>query len=836
MTTELGPQSPNRGQGCEVTPRLEPGLVIAGFKLIDCIGRGGMGEVWRAEQVSLGARRVALKLMARGPESPLSRDAGREAQAASRVNHPGIVRVYESGVWRGLHWLAMELVEGSWTLRDLLDDVGRLGGWPAGYDQFAARFVATLADAMQAAHEAGVVHRDLTPRNILIAADEHPKVTDFGLARVLDDSRQTDTLLGAGTHGYKSPEQVAGHRGVDHRTDIFSLGVILYEMITLRRPFEGDSAPQVEQRILRDEPVDPRSVRSLVPVDLIAIVGRALSKDPNSRYESMAALELDLEAFLAGGTVSARLPTPSERALRWARRNPGKCFFASAGIFVFLAISGLLWRSSVLARSLEEQREAQLTVNSELREREHELENANAALSARTAAIEAAIQGERKAAEQEREHLETIRRATPYSTRFELAGLRGRADDLWPPEPARIPALRHWIEEANGLVDEGNETSSAESLSKNPERERLLEDLRELLDPSTGILSEDGISRRYGWSVPMRLRLAERLEAALSSTGEHFARWQEARTAIRSHPAYDGLDLDIQPGLVPLGPDPRSGLWEFWHVATGDEPQRESDDSWVVTEGMGLVFVLIPSGSFWMGAQPEDPDAPSYDSEARGEGPVTEIQVPAYFLSKYELTQGQWSRIVGWNPSTHHPESDYGGSLANPLERVAGRTLLLGLARMGLTLPTEAQWERGCRGGTTTPWWTGATKETLLRAVNLADAAAARVGHHMDASKDLPGLDDGFVATAPVGSFAPNPFGLHDVHGNVWEICLGRYEAAYDLGAVRLDPAAGGLEYKSRGGCFDNPAWWARSSFRLGGRPEHTDDTLGTRPVKWIRE
>ncbi|MCP4846060.1 MAG: serine/threonine protein kinase, partial [Actinomycetia bacterium] len=218
-----------------------------------------------------------------------------------------------------------ELVEEACDLRRALDGIREEDELPGDYYEQSALFLAETADALEVAHAAGVIHRDLKPANILVTPDDHPKVSDFGLAKLTDE--HSISLAGdlVGTYFYMSPEQVAAKRmGLDHRTDVFSLGVVLYEMLTLVRPFEGDTTEQVAHKILVVDPPPPNELRSKVPRDLAVICGKAMEKDPERRYGSMAELAADLRRHLADEAILARPPGTLERAVKWAKRNPTK--------------------------------------------------------------------------------------------------------------------------------------------------------------------------------------------------------------------------------------------------------------------------------------------------------------------------------------------------------------------------------------------------------------------------------------------------------------------------------------------------------------------------------
>jgi hypothetical protein len=345
--------SPSAG-GSAFGGSLVPGGRIGEFRLVERVGRGGMGEVWEAVQESL-ERTVALKLLLPGRLDERGLEFfEREARAGAKLSHSGIVTVYASGESEGVHWISMELVESRRTLADLLDDVRAGDELPAEHYGQISELVAKVADALEVAHGEGVIHRDLKPANILLDADGSPKVGDFGLARVVSEHSLSQTGDFAGTYYYMSPEQVAAKRmGIDHRTDVFSLGVVLYELLTLVRPFEGDTTHQIAKKILLDDPPDPRVLRSRVPIDLAVICGKSLEKSPDARYSTMAELAADLRRYLAHEPILARPPTMVQRAAKWVRRHPTASGVAGVATAAMVAIF-LLW-----LRAEEEKQNAQ---------------------------------------------------------------------------------------------------------------------------------------------------------------------------------------------------------------------------------------------------------------------------------------------------------------------------------------------------------------------------------------------------------------------------------------------------------------------------------------------
>ncbi|MBC8406847.1 MAG: serine/threonine protein kinase [Planctomycetes bacterium] len=317
------------------------GRILGDFKFIRELGRGGMGEVWEAEQISL-KRRVALKTLK--PQLSFSPSAlkrfQREAEAGGRLQHAGIVQTYGVGETDGVKWIAQELVSEGTTLATHLAAKREQQELPSDSYQQTAQLFAQLADALEAAHQNGVIHRDIKPTNILLDATGQPKIADFGLARIQDDLGLSRTGLLAGTPYYMSPEQAAAKRmGMDHRTDIFSLGATFYEALTLSRPFIGDTSQQVFQKILNEEPPNPRTIRSRIPTDLATICFKCLEKIPRKRYSTMADLAADLRRYLNNESILARPPSPLERAVKWSRRHPAISLSGAVASVALVAIS-----------------------------------------------------------------------------------------------------------------------------------------------------------------------------------------------------------------------------------------------------------------------------------------------------------------------------------------------------------------------------------------------------------------------------------------------------------------------------------------------------------------
>jgi serine/threonine protein kinase/Flp pilus assembly protein TadD len=379
-----------------------PSHALGDFRILREVGRGGMGVVYEAEQVSLG-RRVALKVLpfAVTMDGRQLQRFQNEARAAAGLHHTNIVPVYYVGSERGVHYYAMQFIEG----RDLASVIAQLRAQEAGrkvpdpqtaetvdaaagqpaalpavdtrplaglltenstrspeYFRTVARLGIQAAEALDHAHQMGIVHRDIKPANLLVDAAGRLWVTDFGLAQVQTDTRLTMTGDLVGTLRYMSPEQALAKRVViDHRTDVYSLGATLYELLTLQPAFEGSDRQELLRQIAFEEPSRPRRINKAIPAELETIVLKAMEKSPTERYATAKELADDLRHWLEDRPIRARRPSLGQRARKWARRHRAAVVAGVVCLLVTLVAGGgsVGW---VLSDRAARQREAQAKV------------------------------------------------------------------------------------------------------------------------------------------------------------------------------------------------------------------------------------------------------------------------------------------------------------------------------------------------------------------------------------------------------------------------------------------------------------------------------------------
>ncbi len=866
------------------------------YRLLGELGRGGMGIVYLAKQETVG-RFVALKLFppALAQDAVASARFEREIAALGRCDHPNVVKVIAAGKAERTSYYAMELVTGT-TLAGLVDSLPETHSLAEAISVAAAKdresfeglpdlpkvstptapesprpssrrnalreiadMMAQAAEGVHHLHEHGILHRDLKPANLMVSAeDQRVVVMDLGLAAVEGTSVTQDQDAVLGTLRYMAPEQlIRSATEVDRRSDIYSLGATLYELVTSKPVHDGDSQPRIIQQVLHEDPKRASAVADDVPPDLDAILLRCLSKNPNERYPTAIDLAHDLECFARGEPVTARVPTAREQVWRLVVKYRTYLGLVAAALVALISLAVVSFvkisqeRRDVLRlsdlESLETLRVAERSLwpafPSKVPEMRAWIEEARA-LTSRI--------------DMHRARLEALQQRPSVTSR---TGANGG--------PAATTAVEDALESERNQVSSGLqaafEKNDAEALLRLSRERSEIDETLASFESSGGTRTIDFVSDEDQWwhdtleelvaelaefegstipSVERRLQGALTLEAMMAERADS---WKRAITDIETSDHYGGLEITPQMGLVPIGRDPVTGLEEFAHLESGEVPERDEDGSLRIGEASAIVFVLLPGGSFVMGSESPDLSYPDripdvevrFDSHAqREEAPCHAVSLDPFFLSKYEVSQAQWTRLTGSNPSRYSMESEIPGVLITPLHPLESVSWIVAntvLERRGLRLPTEAQWEYGARGGTDTIWWTGDDEQSLRGACNIADRTArnARIiqGIEFDAW-----LDDGYVLHSPIGSFAANPFGLHDTIGNVWEWCRDRY------GEYRRPTRAGDGERfmfdtenrVTRSGHYLRDATYARSSNRDFQLYTSSHGGLGVRPARLV--
>jgi len=843
---------------------------IGAYRILDVIGEGGMGTVYLAEQKTPVRRRVALKVIKLGMDSrAVVARFDAERQALSLMEQSNIARVFDCGLSEsGQPYFAMEYVKGipitAYCDQNKLSVKERIG------------LFQQVCSGVQHAHLKGVMHRDLKPDNVLVTLqDGKPlaKIIDFGLAKAMDHRLVEATIFTehgtvVGTPEYMSPEQAGlGGLDVDTRTDVYSLGVLLYELLTGDLPFtrkELHQAGYLEmQRVIREqEPskpstkvttlgdraisqaqlraLDVRSFARTLRGDLDWITLKALEKDRTRRYDTAQELAADLGRYLTLEPVLASPPSAGYRARKFLRKYRGRVAAAGVVVFASLLFGGwALWERA----EAEEQRSL------------------------------AALQ--RQVAQDKVDQFNQISAIVRLEDLIEVQAGMWLSDADSEGWVAKVPELEEWL------------AACAELLEQRPAIEEAVTQLRGLVLPaeteragdrvSTSTLGDDpgvaaarflhealvgalagmeSLSRQERSDVELRLRWAREIDDLSRAHPRARHTWTAVRDAIRkaddvaASSLYAGMSIEVPivgwPGLVPIGMNPVTRMWEFYDLRSAWDgesdpfqiaiPEHDERGGIEVTAETGIVFVLLPGGEFWMGAQAEDPDGRNYDPDAREDEQLHPVALSPFLLARHELTQGQWSRLWTWSesdrePSRYKPGEEIGGQLitgANPVEQVSWDMCDLLLTRHGMQLPTEAQWEYGCRAGTTTPWQV--PREELLAVGNLASEEFSKAGGTIAEP-----WADGHQVHAPVDSFRPNLFGLFDMHGNVIEWCrdgYGEYGSERPGDGLRATDASS--DRCARGGGFVLSAAQARTGYRGRSPAAFRAAPLGLRPARLI--
>jgi formylglycine-generating enzyme required for sulfatase activity len=688
-----------------------------------------------------------------------------------------------------------------------------------------------------------------------------------------------------GTPAYMPLEQARGElTQLGPHSDVYAVGAMLYHLLLvkhIRMPYVPKgaqlSARAVHARVLEEAPKSLISYDKTLPAPLVAIVEKAMSREIARRYPDMHALAADLRAYLDGRVVAAYETGTWAETRQWVKRNKPLAASIAAGVLVLLGGIALVLQQSNRAN----QNAIAAQENAEVAQRNAETAERNAA--------EAEVA--KAAAEQSAREANAEREKTAAANAILLAQAREQKLRGMIQEVARFraqcrttdgldrlgkPAYQWWLDEAarllNGVAEDSEkgiewqpgladvraklaelrasdsvlpytEEDRSRDFESHPERRRLrsleadIAAKKAEYEPRLAALREVCSERRTWrfsdsqlewWHEQLTKLEAELLwlsqmneiAAAAHVTERARSRWSEAIEGIARSPKYagqrwpSGERLTPQTGLLPLGENPVTGLWEFVHLQTGVEPQlgadgrvlRDAEGRLSLTPETGMVMVLLPGGRV--------PRADSKDQEQ--EDWIPNVELSPFFLSKYELTADQWDRV-----SLRRGMHDTDGKSLTPANDISWDDISAMWSReLGWCgFPSETQWEYGCRAGTATKWWTGNDAKSLV--------GAANVSHDNKTSTNI----------QPVNTLRANGFGLHDVHGNVWEWCGDTYsaDAVPRVGdGLRDDGVESSVRRVLRGGDgFDSPAI-ARSADRYGRTPVYSNLGSGLRPSRRI--
>ena len=891
-------------------------LLAKRYELERELGRGGQGAVYLASDLKL-RRRVAVKLFHRGAfDDPVTAARfRREADVLSRLDHPNLCAIFDSGVDDGQGYLVMRFVEGAtfaaWmndsrptiVERDAVSpttaepsEFVSIGSSDAGRPALegAARsagsstlstahrsagrelmgrvlgVVEEVARALHTAHESGVVHRDVKPGNIMIGRDGRPVLLDFGLAQ--DDEAQGAGLTVSGdflgTPAYMAPEQIDGERGkVDRRTDVYALGVVLFEALAGSRPFAGATRAILLREILEKPAPGVVSLNPAVSHDLAVVVATAIAKEKRDRYQTAADLAEDIRRVRTFEPILAVPPGPIRRTAQWTRRNP-KLAAALATIFLVLAAgvatTTAFWRESEMQRGITEsvnrdyERLADMGRLDDLR---RDFDELLPDLPERSSAITSWIKRAEAIRDRGKAHRTALEALRHDAEPFDPAD-RARDEEMKAPDRLRLRQVEAGLADLKrqiaALPDEADEAIEDEMNARRRDLEterslletrlktrrvyRFSTDERQFRHEKLVELVEDAASLDRTApgvaSIPLAMRL-ERTARSLESVGveDYRDRWEIALKSIAANPRYAGLALKEQTGLVPLRQN-EAGLMEFVHLPTGRMPDTggPNGDGLRLSPETGIILILLPGGRFRFGSS-------AAEAGRLPEEPDRDVEIDAFFISKFEVTQAQWRRVMEENPSFYHPGTDDRGvplgrpiTPIHPVESVSWLKARRFAALTGLDLPTEAQWEYAARGGRSTPYPFGDSIESLNGNDNVSDAALKRYRKVAIVTGSAE-WDDGFAVHAPVAVLGDNGFGLVAVAGNVAEWCRDRYGpigADTVLEGDGLNAGAIGEERSLRGASWLHGAASGRTAERSRLAPETRAANIGLRPIRRV--
>ncbi len=762
------------------------------YEVLESLGHGGMGAIYKARQKQ-PPRLVVLKVMLNGRFASRKYRIRfeREAQAVARLKHPGIVSVYEYGEAGGQPYFTMEYVEGcsirQYVLRHELDK------------RQTCQLVMRVCKAVAYAHQRGVIHRDIKPSNILVDGEGNPRLLDFGLARLVGYHAEEHPQMSEqgevmGTPSYMSPEQTLGRPDeIDIRSDVYSIGVLFYELLTDTLPYRIDRTRPLESlRIIREfRPRRPSLINPRIDSDLDAIVLKCLEKERDLRYQSAVELGEDIGRYLRGQPVEARPSTTFYhlRKLLWRHRSALLPFLALA--LVLAALTGFL-----VLRLARAEREARAAAEGALQAREHAMEKEDALVE-----FVMALQGVRA-------KVDSLLKEGRWEEAYRIASF---AEQNLPRE-AGLKGIASAVREAIAAAT-AEETQKIRAMIESMRFRNARERIQRLL----GLARQLDLSALTGQMERLDEEFDELCWRSLVSYN------QQNKRSVRALERF----LIECPGN-PRAPQARELLsaliasirFTNWPLEEG-EARRNQQVTAEVLElparyemplpgGEAMRFALIPAGLFYMGSSGEDAGAADQEPEHR-----VRITSP-FYMSVTELTRGQYEAVTG-------RAVDLGGgegpeALEMPVavswhqaEAFCAKLAALKNERLDVRLPTEAQWEYACRAGSPGPYAGGLDAESLDR------AAWYRAS--------------GEGGPRPVARKQPNAWGLYDMHGNMLEWCRDWYDARYYLSSPERDPAgpASGTYRVLRGGSWGDEPEELRAACRKAARPDSARPAYGLR-------
>jgi formylglycine-generating enzyme required for sulfatase activity len=719
-----------------------------------------MGVVYQARHLKLN-RPVALKMILAGSHAGAA-DLARfqtEAEAIARLQHPNIVQVYEVGEHEGKPYFSLEFCGGGSLEKTL-------AGTPLPPKE-AASLVETMARAMQAAHEQHVIHRDLKPANVLLAEDGTPKITDFGLAKKLDEAGQTASGAVMGTPSYMAPEQAGGKSNeIGPLADVYALGALLYECLTGRPPFKAATALDTMLQVVSDEPVPPTQLQPKTPRDLETICLKCLHKEARKRYGSAAELADDLRRFLNGEPIRARPVGRAERAAKWVKRNP-----VVAALAALVVLSVLGGASGVFVKYLDAKEQEGIA-------RGKAKEAADEARAAREAETLA------------RQEADKARKARDFLVRsFRIKDVKA-----------------------------GNTTTALQMLNEAEQRIPIeFAEQPQLRDELLAAIAD--VNRTLDRTIPAAMILEASGDVRL-----HSSRGDNARSVPQTLLYPDdrlSLAADARVQLLFLSDLHQERLQPGREATIGRKSCSPADAVLGRDDSVLMTFKRLPKGTFYMGW--DDTVMPPK------KGVKTEIKED-FWIAVHDVTQGQWEAIMGSNPSTFSRKGGDRGQVLDisdeelklfPVENVSWFDAQEFLKKLNekergrgylYRLPSEAEWEYACRGG--------ATSEDECSYHFYFDKPTN------DLSSEQANFNGNFwFGQAPkgpvlgrptrVGAYPSNKLGLCDMHGNVFQWCA--------------DAFPGGSALVVRGGGWRDGGASCRASYRISHGPSVRNSYLGLR-------